>query len=146
MLLLLAILLVEYLPKPLPASQPPVPPYVRFLKTLPDEGRIIDMVSRPTRALYFQTIHEKPVAFGYVARIPTSVREEERTVKRHVRDKDYRTLFCDYHFKYLVIPIEEEDPRDDPSMSLLYRDSKIAIYDLEAPFPKCAVSSEGPRK
>jgi hypothetical protein len=131
-LLLLVMLFVEYLPKPMPASQPPVPPYVRVLKTLPDDGGIIDVVSRPTRALYYQTIHEKPVAFGYVARIPASVREEERTVKRLVRDKDSRTLFCGYHFKYLVAHAEQKVARDDPSMNVLYQDSDIAIYDLES--------------
>ena len=131
-LLLLVMLVVEYLPKPMPASQPPVPPYVRVLKTLPDDGGIIDMVSRPTRALYYQTIHEKPVAFGYVARIPASVREEERTVKRLVRDKDYRTLFYGYRFKYLVAHAKEDVTKDDPSVGLLYQDSTIAIYDLES--------------
>jgi hypothetical protein len=129
-LLVLVMLMVEYLPKPVPASQPPVPPYVRILKTLPDDGGIIDVVSRPAQALYFQTIHEKPVAFGYVARIPASVREEERIVKRLVRDKDYRTLFCDYRFKYLVAHAGEEVPGDEPSMGLLYQDSSVAIYDL----------------
>jgi hypothetical protein len=130
--LVLMMLFVEYLPKPLPASQPIVPPYVQFVKTLPDDGGIIDVVSRPTRALYFQTVHEKPVAFGYVARIPSSVHEEERTVKRLVRDRDYSTLFCDYHFKYLVAPFEQEVAGDNPSMNLLYQDSSISIYDLEA--------------
>ena len=128
---LLMLLLVEYMPKPVPASQPLVPPYVRILKTLPGDGGIIDMVSRPTLALYLQTIHEKPVAFGYVARIPTSVREEERTIKQLVRDNDYSTLFCSYRFKYLVTHAEEQIAKSDPSPELVYQDSKVAIYDLE---------------
>ena len=80
-LFLTVLLLVEYLPKPMPASRPTVPSYVEVLKKLPDNGGIIDVVSRPTMALYYQTIHEKPVAFGYVARIPKSVREEEHRIK-----------------------------------------------------------------
>jgi hypothetical protein len=136
-LLLLVLLLLEYLPKPIPASQPPVPPYVRILKTLPDDGGIIDMFSRPTLALYLQTIHEKPVAFGYVARIPTSVREEEHRIKQLVRDNDYRTLFCGYRFKYLVTHAIEEVTQDGPSLGLVYQDSKVAIYDLE-PGALCA--------
>jgi hypothetical protein len=130
-LLLLVLLSVEYLPRPVPASQPPVPPYVRILKTLPEDGGIIDMVSRPTLALYLQTIHEKPVAFGYVARIPTSVREEERTIKQLVRDNDYSTLYCGYQLKYLVTHAEEQIAKDDQSPGLVYQDSEVAIYDLE---------------
>ncbi len=102
------------------------------------------MVSRPTLALYLQTIHEKPVAFGYVARIPTSVREEERTIKRLVRDNDYSTLFCGYHFKYLVTHAEEQIARDDPSPGLVYQDGEVAIYDLETS-SLCAKAYDGQR-
>jgi hypothetical protein len=131
---LLIVLSVEYLPKPVPASQPTVPPYVRVLNSLPDDGSIIDTVSRPTLALYFQTIHEKPMAFGYVARIPTSVGDEERTLKQLVRDNDYMTLFCGYRFKYLVTHAGQKVAKDDPPMGLLYQDNKVAIYDLELSF------------
>jgi hypothetical protein len=130
-LFLMVLLLVEYFPKPLPASQPIVPPYVEVLKRLPHDGGIIDVVSRPTLALYFQTIHEKPVAFGYVARIPTSVRENEQTIRALVRKKEYGTLFCRYRFKYLVTNLEQGIPIDDLSIGVLYRDSNVAIFDLE---------------
>ena len=87
---------------------------------------------RATLALYLQMIYEKPVAFGYVARIPTSVREDERTIKQLVRDNDYRTLFCGYRFKYLATHAEDQIAKGDPSLGLVYQDSKVAIYDLEA--------------
>lgn len=128
--LLLVVLSIEYLPKPLPASRPPVPHYVRFLQMLPDGGGIIDSVTRPTLALYFQTIHQKPMAFGYVARIPASVREQEERLKQLVRNRDYKTLSHGYHFRYLVIPAEQGRAGDDPPVTLLYQDSNVAIYDL----------------
>jgi hypothetical protein len=132
-LLLLVVLLVEYFPKPVPASQPAVPPYVEVLKKLPDRGGIIDLVSRPTLALYFQTIHEKPVAFGYVARIPTSVRQTEQTIRNLVRNKEYEILFCRYGFKYLVTHIEQGSQKGESFLSILYQDNNVAIYDLETP-------------
>jgi len=128
---LMVLLLIEYFPRPIPASRPTIPPYVEFLKKLPDKGGIIDVVSRPTRALYFQTIHEKPVAFGYVARIPTSVRQNEQKIRELVRNKEYEALFCRYRFKYLVTHAERDSPKNDSFLGLLYQDSEVAIYDLE---------------
>jgi hypothetical protein len=128
---LMVLLIVEYLPKPMPASQPTVPPYVEFLKRLPDDKGIIDLVSRPTLALYFQTIYEKPVAFGYVARIPTSVRQNEQTIRELVRNKEYGILFSKYHFKYLVTHAKQGFPKGDSSSGVIYQDSKVTIYDLE---------------
>jgi hypothetical protein len=130
-LFLMVLLLVEYLPKPVPASQPTVPPYVEVLKTLPDDGGIIDVVSRSTLALYYQTLHEKPMAFGYVARIPTSVRNKEQKIRELVRNKEYGILYCRYGLKYLVTHAKQEPPKDDPFPGVLYQDSKVAIYDLE---------------
>ena len=128
---LMVLLLVEYLPKPVPASQPTVPPYVEVLKTLPDDGGIIDVVSRSTLALYYQTIHEKPMAFGYVARIPTSVRNKEQTIRELVRNKEYGILYCRYGLKYLVTHAKQGPPKDESFPGVLYQDSKVAIYDLE---------------
>jgi len=80
--LLLIILFVEYLPRPIPASKAAIPPYVNFLKDLPDSKGIVDTTVKPRLALYYQTIHEKPMAFSHVSRMPRSVNRKDQRLRK----------------------------------------------------------------
>jgi hypothetical protein len=128
--LLLIILFIEYLPRPIPASQINVPPYVNFLKELPDNEGILDMVAEPTLALYYQTIHEKPMAFGYVSRIPKSVDANDEKLRQLIRNRQYILLYHDYHIRYLVTDADTDMVNECPSIRTLYHDTKVKLYDL----------------
>ncbi|MDH5661375.1 MAG: hypothetical protein OEY92_00105 [Elusimicrobiota bacterium] len=130
--LLLIILFIEYLPKPIPASKIAIPPYVDFLKDLPDSKGIVDTIARPTLALYYQTIHEKPMAFGYVSRIPRSVNAKDQELRQVIHDKQYILLYRDYNIRYLVTDADTDIVTEYPSIRMLYHDAKVKLYDLAA--------------
>ena len=81
---LLALVLVDFWPPPLPLHRLETPPIYEQLAVLPagglleiplgirdsfgEEGRI------DTNIMYFQSVHRKPIVGGYVSRIPPSVR------------------------------------------------------------------------
>jgi hypothetical protein len=130
--LLLIILFIEYLPRPIPASKVAIPPYVNFLKDLPDTKGIVDTTAGPGLALYYQTIHEKPMAFGYISRIPRSVNTKNRKLRQLIRDKQYILLYRDYNIRYLVTDADTDIVIKYPSIRMLYHDSKVKLYDLGA--------------
>src|SRR5262249_26390819 len=46
--------------------------YVTALAVVDGDGAVLDLVSPPAWMLYYQTIHEKPMALGYISRYPLS--------------------------------------------------------------------------
>lgn len=127
---LVAMLFLEYLPKPIPSSQMPTIEYVNVLKNLPGNEGVVDLVAPPAWALYYQTIHDKPMAFGYVARVPRSVHEKEHELRQTLQRKEYLKLCHDYNIRYLIM---HEERSDSPlSFKVLYRDDTITLYDLMA--------------
>jgi hypothetical protein len=125
--ILLVVLVFEYLPAPLPARENPLPEFVKELKKLPD-GAIYDVRSSKFHALYYQTVHQRPMAFGYISRPTRSVDEKSRELRRVFETGDYEKLYREYGFRYLVLPRE---------MNLvaalgppLYQDNDAQIYDL----------------
>ncbi|MDH5769659.1 MAG: hypothetical protein OEZ31_12000, partial [Nitrospirota bacterium] len=130
--LLLIILFIEYLPRPIPSSKVVIPPYVNFLKDLPDTKGIVDTTASPGLALYYQTIHEKPIAFGYLSRIPGSVNAEDQKLRQLISDKQYILLYRDYNIRYLVTDADTEIATEYSTIRMLYHDNKVKLYDLAA--------------
>jgi len=128
--LLLIIIFIEYLPKPIPASKITLPPYVNLLKDLPDNKGIVDTTIGDALALYYQTIHEKPMAFGYVSRIPRSVNKRDEELKQLIRDKKYILLYRDYNIRYFITDADTDMVNEYPSIRTLYQDTKVKLYDL----------------
>jgi len=125
--ILLLVLVFEYLPGPIPARENPLPDFVRELKKLPD-GAIYDARSSKFHALYYQTVHQRPMAYGYIARVSKSVDDKSSELRRAFEMGDYEKLYREYGFRYLVIP---------RAMNLvaalgtpLYQDNDAQIYDL----------------
>ena len=116
----------EYLPRPLPSSQIATPGYVKILKNLPGNDGIIDTVTPPLLAGYYQTIHQKPLAFSDISRIPGSVWEKDNRLRRLVQNKDYNTLYRDYNFRYLLTGAATVEM----AIKLLYQDTKVKLYAL----------------
>ncbi len=131
--LLLSLLFIEYLPKPMPCSLIPVPEYINVLKKLPGNGGVIDLVNTRTLALYYQTIHEKPIAFGYVSRVPKSVKEKDDQLKAIIKRREFSRLYAEYNIRYLIggAAINTADGQSLVPIRTFYRDS-VALYDLGA--------------
>ena len=132
--LLIAFLLImiffEYLPRPIPSTRLSIPGYVEILKDLPDKGGIIDTVNPPLLAGYYQTIHQKPLAFSDVSRIPRSVQEKDSRLRQLIQNKEYGRLYFDYHIRYMITDAVTEITDDRLSIELLYQDAKVKLYAL----------------
>ena len=124
--LLLIMLFFEYLPKPMPASGINTPEYVKILKELPAGYGIIDTVTGLSLAAYYQTIHEKPMAFSDVSRIPKSVLEKDNCLRRLVQDREYTKLYYGYNLRYLVTDTSAEIQ----GIKMLYNGDGVKVYDL----------------
>jgi hypothetical protein len=123
--ILLVVLVFEYLPGPLPARENPLPDFVKELKKLPD-GAIYDARSSKFHALYYQTIHQRPMAFGYISRPTTSVDAKSRELRRVFEMGDYEKLYREYGFRYLILPARMNTTIGSP----VYQDNDAQIYDL----------------
>jgi len=125
--ILLVVLVFEYLPGPLPARENPLPDFVRELQKLPD-GAIYDVRSSKFHALYYQTVHQRPMAFGYIARVARSVDAKSTELRRVFEMGDYARLYREYGFRFLILP------RDMNLVAALgaplYQDNDAQIYDL----------------
>jgi hypothetical protein len=130
--LLLALLCVESLPQPLPATSAEFPSYATALSELPNDGGVLDLAA-PTKylQLYYQTEYSKPMVFGYVARTPSSVIEKEKGLNRAINRQEYVRLWDEYHIRYIVSRdvIEYENPF--VLVKLVYEDGDVNIYRLE---------------
>ena len=133
----LVLFVLEYLPFPQRVVSPAIPAYVQALKQLPD-GAVLDLASNAPLALYYQTVHEKPIAFGYIARTPTSVEAADQALARLILDGQWERAAAAYQFRYVVkagraadvmvrglseAPLSEIDPARK-----IYSDDHVAIY------------------
>ena len=97
----LVLITFEYLPIRFPTTAPPVPAYVEELRRLPD-GAVLDLASNASVTLYYQTLHQKPQAFGYISRTPTSVGERDAALAALIRAGEWEQIARDYGFRYIV--------------------------------------------
>ena len=130
---LLVILLIETIPTPINGTKIEVPEYVTVLAGLPNDGGVVDLVtSEPTLQLYYQTIHQKPIAFGYISRVPTSVDKKDEVLSETIQNQDYCKLWDTYHIRYLItndiLPAEEAQPYI--SIENVYDKNNIRIYRI----------------
>lgn len=129
----------EYLPIRFPTTTPQVPAYVEALKRLPD-GAVLDLASNAAVALYYQTVHQKPQAFGYVSRTPASVGERDAALAALIRAGQWEQIARDYGFRYIVkgsrsadlmimglneIPLADIDPG-----RRIFSEAGVAIYQF----------------
>lgn len=100
--LFLAVLVVDYLPAPMRVTSPAVPSYVTALGELPG-GAVLDLMSPASVSLYYQTVHRKPIAFGYIARTPMSVDHVDQELAAAIRQGEWERLARTYGFRYVVM-------------------------------------------
>jgi hypothetical protein len=130
-------LFVETWPAPLPVTRIPVPGWVPVLAAAPD-GAAIDLVSDQGRALYYQTLHGKPLAVGYIARYPRStllrgVEIVGRARRVAAGDEPAAGLVQD-GFRHLVAP---GPPR--PGLAVRWAGDGTVLYELAAGVPDAEV-------
>ena len=65
-------------------------------------GAVIDLASNGPQALYYQTVHEKPLAFGYISRTPTSVDQADLALARLIVDGAWDDAVRTNGFRYVV--------------------------------------------
>ena len=133
--MLMGVMVFEFIPTPLPATEGLYPPYVEILKDAP-EGLIYDPVTYHTHALYYQTIHEKPVAYGYVSRQPLSTRKKDQVFRvLFEQHHDVNRLYQDYGFRYFVVKPDAPFGEWAPQAKLLYKGDSVALYDMQVVVP-----------
>jgi hypothetical protein len=120
------VLFVEYLPHPLFASHMVPPPWIAALQRQPVHGPIVDTFDMPSLQLYYQTLLNVPIAFGYVARTPTSVWEADQKLATASSETRGDVLHRHYGFRYFIARAASGYDLNPT----LYRDSQVAVYEL----------------
>ncbi len=121
--------LVDLWPRQLPLTPPTYQPYVYFLKQQPNGGVIDNGALSGSEQLYNQTLHHKPIAFGYVTRLPKSVDTKDFLIFAALEEKRYDHLCRDYEIRYVTLPSER--PLKDIQYPIIYNDYRTIIYDLK---------------
>ena len=139
---LVAFLFIEYLPKRIPQTLVPVPEYVRVLKNLPGNDGVLDIVANPalnhfydaapSLSMFFQTVHEKPLAFGYLARIPRTVEQKDNELAAAIRNERFDRLWPDYHLRYVVSEDSSHTLRNWPGTAVTWTDGRIWLFDISS--------------
>ncbi|MGH7179089.1 MAG: hypothetical protein ACREJC_17050 [Tepidisphaeraceae bacterium] len=125
------LLVVESIPRDRDLTSAQVPNWVVALRDLPD-GAILDVTPPPPgRALFYQTVHRKPMAFGYISRLQRSVAAQNQRIRDLVTAGRFRPLVARFGIRYLLT-----DGRDEPpARSIVFDEPGRRIIDLGVAFP-----------
>jgi hypothetical protein len=121
--------LVDLWPRALPLTPPSFQPYVYFLKQQPYGAVIDNGAMTGSEQLYNQTLHGKPIAFGYVTRLPKSVDEKDFHIFAALEQHRYNELCSVYKIRYVTLPAER--PLQDITFPVIYHDHATLIYDVK---------------
>lgn len=128
---------IEYLPYPQRLTSPAIPSYAQALKELP-AGAVLDLASNGPQALYYQTVHQHPIGFGYISRTATSVDRADLELARLILSGAWEEAARRCGFRYVVkrdraaevmmrgldrAPLAPIDPSRE-----VFRDGDVAIY------------------
>ena len=138
---LVGLLIFEYLPsnprnleEPIWALEMPVPEYVLHLKDLPEGGSVLDLTARRDLDLYYQTVHEKPLAGGFLSRLPASLANRQAQLEWMASQGEFSTLVRQYDVKYLVTTDEVCGAGQEGCSEVrkTFQGPGIFVYDLNA--------------
>ena len=119
------ILFVELFPRTFTLTRVEVPKYVYFLKNLPEKYSVADAYSSSPMQLYFQTIHNKRMPFGYIARFPTSTGTNFMKMNSLLLERKYDIARDTYKVGYIVAKSSIKLP-----LRAIYRDKQVTIFTL----------------
>ncbi len=129
---LIGLMVFETLPAPIVTTTVQVPAYVTALASLPYGGVLDLLKTQAGYQLYYQTIHHKPISFGYLARLPSSVFAGDERLAAAYGSMDYAQLWGLFHVRYILTQEILSTRADQPYMtvSLLYGGHDARIYRL----------------
>jgi hypothetical protein len=128
---LLILIGVEHLSRPIPASAPETSELVEILQERPGRDAYIEFSNQPLPegiALYFQTQHEQPMAFGYTSRTTVSVHAKEEELRRLAAAGRWTTLACTYRFRWLLTDTQQPMAMSARVVTVLTR--TLMLYDI----------------
>jgi hypothetical protein len=106
---------------------------VEAIAAAPD-GAVIDLVNKPAIVLYHQTVHEKPIAFGYIARFPGSallravpIATAAKELTQDATSADAARRLAADGFRYVIAAAPPTPPA---ALDRLYTDPEVVVYDL----------------
>jgi len=122
------VLIIDVWPSRLPTTPAAPPGYVVALASLPP-GAVYDAAA-PSESwpLYYQTIHHKPIALGYISRTPSSVERADQRIATDVAARRFQLLCTRDKIRYYTTLATKPIP---PGFPVVYRDKQALIYDLE---------------
>lgn len=135
--LFFAVLVLEMWPTGIPATRIETPEYVARLMQAPEpKAGVIDWVSPAPEALYFQTLHERPMTFGYISRTPKSVEAADVFIYEAAREGWYGISCQDHGVRYMITP-EEFEAAEEDGLKKIYQSDEAVIYDLKGEDGQC---------
>jgi hypothetical protein len=124
------VLFVDSLPRPIPRTRPEVPEYVTVLSHLPHSGAVLDPMGDQYLALYYQTIHQLPLADGYVSRLPLSVNQALLSKYSDAGAGRYQELLHRYNVRYVVMR-SAVDQTKAGGLTLWYSGEGVKLYFIQ---------------
>ena len=124
------VLFVDTLPRPIPRTRPVIPEYVTVLSHLPRSGAVLDPSCDQYLALYYQTIHQLPLADGYVARLPLSVTQALLGKYDDASAGRYQQLLHRYNVRYVVTRSAAAQPSAE-GLTLWYSGDGVKLYFIQ---------------
>jgi hypothetical protein len=118
---------IDLWPNASPLTSQAVPKYVYYLHRLAYGAVIDNATDSEPQQLRNQTITEKPIAFGYVTRLPRSVAEKDTGITGMLERNQYAELCMTAHIRYITTPASRPLTTDFP---VIYNDGLALIYDL----------------
>jgi hypothetical protein len=122
-----AALLLDLWPAPLPTAPVAVPEWVTRLRDLPGPGAMVDLSDTdPGWELYYQTVHHRPMAFGYVSRVERAVRDRDAALLAAVDAGRWADVRDRFGVRYVVTGGVERPP----ARGVVYGSAGRRIIDL----------------
>jgi hypothetical protein len=158
---------LEFLTVPFPMAELPYfPPFYQTLAAAPRDQGVLDIPIdqegglRPALYLFFQTVHQRPIFSGYVARLPYYPLDHIPAFQRYMvfpeasqmkapgsQGEDLET-FRQFGFRYLILHKDLMPPDEEREAKILqalqaafgdtppiYEDERVAIYEVEGTSP-----------
>lgn len=158
---------LEFLTVPFPMAELPYfPPFYHTLAAAPRDQGVLDVPIdqegglRPALYLFFQTVHQRPIFSGYLARTPPYPLDHIPAFQRYMvfpeasqmgapgsKSEDLET-FRRFGFRYLILHKDLMPPDEERGAKILqalqadfgdtppiYEDQGVAIYEVEGTSP-----------
>ena len=122
---------LDLLPRAMTLTRPEVPEWVYALRASEGPGGLLDLSgTNGFQALYYQTIHGKPMAGGFVSRYSAGVLGNLQQMLGYVQRGDFDALRDIYGFRYVVTRGAEPPVNGGAGQG-----SDIRVYDLRRTIP-----------